>query len=106
MFDATPDIRAIHSEFGRGVQRLSPEGGAFVGVFAETDRSAFDSAIVGEHALRYLAADADLAPGDVLEIDGQSYQVADTPQRLNRWEMLAQLVEGAGDPPEEEEGGD
>lgn len=105
MFDPTPDLRAIQDEFGAAIMPQPPSAaGAFVGVFRVIDRNPFDAALVGDYSLRYLAADANLAPGDVLQIEGELYQVAETPARLNAHEMLAQLVHG--EPADEDEGGE
>ncbi len=68
-------------------------GQPFTAQFDQADRSAFDgSAMVGDHTLRYLSADAVLEAGDVLSIDGADYRVADTPERINAHERVAQLV--------------
>ncbi|AUN95407.1 head-tail joining protein [Pseudazoarcus pumilus] len=68
-------------------------GDPFTGQFDVVDRSSFDgSAMVGDHTLRYLAADAAIEAGDVLSIDGVDYRVADTPERINAHERVAQLV--------------
>lgn len=97
---------AVHARLDNVVVTPASGGQPFTAQFDAADRSAFDSALVGDYTLRYLLADAALAAGHELAIGGVTYQVADTPQRLNAFEGLAQLVIGAGDPaPEPEEGG-
>lgn len=69
-------------------------GQPFTAQFDVADRSAFDAAVVGDYTLRYLAADAaGLAQGQVLEIAGASYEVAERPVRINAHEMLVGLIE-------------
>lgn len=69
--------------------------GQFAAMFNTADRNAFDTAIVGDYALRYLSTDATLAPDDVVAIEGVDYVVVGHPERINSHEMSAQLMREA-----------
>lgn len=68
-------------------------GEPFAAEFDETDRTAFDTVQVGDFTLRYLSAAGTLAKGDLLDIGGVSYRVADLPRRIGRHEMLVGLMQ-------------
>lgn len=95
MFDAIPDIREIHDEFG---VRVTPNSGdAFVGIVSATDRTAFDAVTAGDYTLRYLAVDVVLADGDEIFVGEAPYQVVTTPQRINAQEFVVGLMAGHAD---------
>lgn len=69
-------------------------GAQFMAEFDAADRDVFDGvAQVGDYTLRYLLADATLAVGDVLTINGQAYRVPTDPERVSQDEAVARLVE-------------
>ena len=66
---------------------------SFLARLATRDRDAFDVATVGTHTLRYLAGvESPLIKGDEITIAGTRYRVIDRPQRLNAYELTADLA--------------
>ena len=66
---------------------------SFPARLATRDREAFEVATVGTHTLRYLAGvESPLVKGDEITIAGTRYRVIDRPQRLNAYELTADLA--------------
>lgn len=76
---------------------VTKAGGAqFLAEFDATDKDVFDGvAQIGDYTLRYLLADATLAVGEVVTVDGQAYRVPSDPERVGQHEAIAQLVKVA-----------
>ena len=83
---------AVYATLGEPVTPAA--GAAFSGILAIADAGVFDAVQAGEIELRYSAAAATLQRGDVLQVRGQSYRVAEPPRRVGDGrEWVATLTE-------------
>jgi hypothetical protein len=71
---------------------VTATGTPFAARLTAADREVFDVANVGDYSLRYLVADATLAKGDEITIAASVYAVASTPQKINPYEYVAELI--------------
>lgn len=74
---------------------VTPTNGVpFTAMFDQTDKTAFDVTSVGDYSLRYLAAAApELRKGDLIEIDGRSFSLAEAPRRYDAYDKVVALIE-------------
>ena len=87
-------IRAMYRPLG-GVS-VTVSGAVVSALLDITDRTAYDTATVGDYSLRYLTADVLLEPGESITVSAGplagEYQTVETAQRINAFESVVGLV--------------